>query len=142
MIELLVVVLIIGILSAVALPQYEKAVEKARAAEAFVTLKSLADASSVWYLANGSYTDIAQDKLDVQTEPDTKNFTFTVGGGAVYAPNHMDLIAQSKKGGYILVSVNVSGRQTRIYCRAASKTDICNSLGAKDCAANTECILQ
>ena len=44
LIELLVVVLIIGILSSIALPQYERAVEKSRAAEALVTGKSILDA--------------------------------------------------------------------------------------------------
>ena len=56
LIELLVVVLIIGILSAVALPQYTKSVTKARFAEAFTNLRSLADAVKVCELENGKIT--------------------------------------------------------------------------------------
>jgi len=53
LIELLVVVLIIGILSAIALPQYQKAVEKARAAEALSLASNLQKAIDVWVLENG-----------------------------------------------------------------------------------------
>ena len=65
LIELLVVVLIIGILAAIALPQYEKTVERARAAEAMQMVASIARANEVYKLANGSYTtDISL--LDIQ----------------------------------------------------------------------------
>ena len=50
LIELLVVVLIIGILAAVALPQYQKAVEKSRVTEAKLILKAMDDAQQVCLL--------------------------------------------------------------------------------------------
>ncbi len=53
LIELLVVVLIIGILAAVAVPQYQKAVEKSRATEAVTVLKALENAVSLYALENG-----------------------------------------------------------------------------------------
>ena len=55
LIEVLVVVLIIGILTSVALPQYQKAVEKARVAEALQALAQLRDAQLVFYDTYGRW---------------------------------------------------------------------------------------
>ena len=55
LIELLVVVLIIGILAAVAVPQYQKAVDKSRLTEAFVLGKHFKDAAEVFFMGNGEY---------------------------------------------------------------------------------------
>ncbi len=63
LIELLVVVLIIGILAAIALPQYETAVEKARMTEAIGILHSIARAHQVYYLANN--THVGSDQMDL-----------------------------------------------------------------------------
>ena len=66
LIELLVVVLIIGILAAVAVPQYQKAVEKSRSTEALTLLKSLYSASKVYYLEHGRWpSQIGQLNIDI-----------------------------------------------------------------------------
>jgi type II secretion system protein G len=64
LIELLVVVLIIGILAAIALPQYQVSVAKTRFQQLKVAADALYKAQQVYYLTNGSYpTDF--ESLDI-----------------------------------------------------------------------------
>jgi len=64
LIELLVVVLIIGILAAIAVPQYQLAVDKSRFANLQNMAKSIQSAYVGAYLATGEYPD-SLDKIDI-----------------------------------------------------------------------------
>ena len=68
LIELLVVVLIIGILAAIALPQYKLAVIKAKTSTYLPLLKNIAEAEKRYYMANGVYT-VDTSLLDVDIPP-------------------------------------------------------------------------
>ena len=74
LIELLVVVLIIGILAAVAVPQYKIAVTKSRLATVKHTVESIAQAAEVFYLANGSYPTTFEE-LDISI-PSTESILY------------------------------------------------------------------
>lgn len=72
LIELLVVVLIIGILASVALPQYQKAVEKSRATQALVVLDAIGKAVRAHYMSGGVYPE-SFDELSVDMSGWTGN---------------------------------------------------------------------
>ena len=67
LLEVLVVVLIIGILAAVALPMYKHTVIKSRFSTVMPIAKAVADAQEVYYLANGQYAR-TKGNLDVASE--------------------------------------------------------------------------
>ena len=74
LIELLVVVLIIGILAAIALPQYQTAVDKAKFINYVTVLEGIKRAQEVYYMANGIYATDLRD-LDVSYVADCKPVT-------------------------------------------------------------------
>ena len=121
LIELLVVVLIIGILAAVALPQYEKAVEKSRATQAFTYLDAWVKAQELYKLANGSYKN-ANPKNVMEamgiTPPsyDSKlwNCSYTMGANVF-----TNAVCQQRRQRYDLYAIMRPDGVLRV-CRAAN----------------------
>lgn len=80
LIELLVVVLILGILAAMAMPQYFKAVERSRMTEAVTLLANIADAQQRKYMQVNKYTT-AFTGLDVAPKGASGATFYTKGSG-------------------------------------------------------------
>lgn len=147
LIELLVVVLIIGILAAVAVPQYKLAVAKSNYTQVMTILDSIYKAQKIYYLTNGTYaTDIRH--LDF-------NFPgVTYGGGTVknsmiYKKNNKDYFICSITGTspycrlepygqlYYIIQLNSNTR----VCQTDGKAflnQICKSLGGKQSGNNNK----
>jgi type IV pilus assembly protein PilE len=129
LIELLVIVLIIGILAAIALPQYQKAVQKSRAYTAVQNVRTLAQAEEVYKLITGDYTK-DMSKLDVSV-PNTKYFSYNV-----YYDVVMHAIALSTDGYEIIYFGNWPSYpqyQNKIVCRTSNTNEkglkICKEIG-------------
>ncbi len=90
LIELLVVVLIIGILAAVALPQYKMAVIKSRIARILPLMHSVDSAEQAFYLKNGTYTK-DKDSLDIDIPVNTNcHFGSANGINASFGCNNIE----------------------------------------------------
>ena len=104
LIELLVVVLIIGILAAVALPQYERAVEKARMTEAITNVRTIAKANEVFFMENGRYAEQGElNLLDI----DIPGTDYEYAGGIRKQTNHFIYSPTSTTGGYLALAQRI-----------------------------------
>lgn len=148
LIELLVVVLIIGILAAVALPQYTKAVNKSRAAQALPVVKSLVQATELYYMSNGSMPQSAEE-LDIglpadrifTTSPDSTQplkymFRITAQGSVQAKAASPDLPHYEAHPVEIARSA-IAVNSGKIWCwvsadKSAQAEEICKSMGTFD----------
>ena len=105
LIELLVVVLIIGILAAMALPQYFKAVERSRMAEAVTLMDSVAKAQRRKFMQTNRYARNFEG-LDVSPKGATGWHYYTKGDPQTGAGgNGFEIILYNDVGGFTDVSV-------------------------------------
>ncbi len=83
LIELLVVVLIVAILAAIAVPQYQKAIDRASFSQAWATAYSIKEAQELYYLTHGSYAPSLND-LDIKMAgvPNQLRIVFSSGGSS------------------------------------------------------------
>ena len=83
LIEVLVVVLIIGILAAIALPQYKKAVLKSKFATIKDRTRVIYEAEQRYYLINNSYTTNWDDLDIANVNINTKEYSCDIGSSSV-----------------------------------------------------------
>ena len=135
LIELLVVVLIIGILAAVAVPQYQVTVEKARMTDSLVLLQKLKDAQERYYMANNKYaTDL--EELDITMPGILSSNNISLPNGLVLKLSHTDnyaYIENKKRTNALIMYYTYSPNHGQRRCSAKQgnsvANQVCKSLG-------------
>lgn len=130
LIELLVVVLIIGILASVALPQYNKAVEKSRQTEAWTTMKSIMDAVKVAQMEKGESGIPNWDELSLQFLNEDGNIVNDENAASYFSTKNWrysipfeDQVTAERVGGDYTLSLANDGKRccwgSKEYCAKA-----------------------
>ena len=74
LVEVLVVVIVLGILATIALPQFIKIARRSRLAEAWAGLGALKSAEAVYYMNENKYGD----ETDLDFNPPSSKYSYTV----------------------------------------------------------------
>lgn len=146
LVELLIVVLIIGILSAVALPQYQKAVEKTRYAGMMPMAASVKTAQEAFYLADSSYSP-SLEYLDVRVPGEVSGGSATLKDGThvqVNADGQHDYVKMSHDAldnAYVLYFNKSANYPGEVHCEALSSSEraksLCKNMGGEEMGNGT-----
>ncbi|MCX5705550.1 MAG: type II secretion system protein [Candidatus Omnitrophica bacterium] len=78
LIELLIVIVLVGILAAIAVARYGPVAESARAAEAYSVLAQAVAGEKAYYVDNTAYTTTFSNLDNFSATPSSSNFSFTI----------------------------------------------------------------
>lgn len=133
LIELLVVVLIVGILAAIAVPQYQKAVMKSRFSALMPIAKSIANGNEVYYMEHGTYatSPATLDVVGQATYPDgteldmsTGDYSYVIAGRENNFP--LNYIVYQKHSGKFADNIHCEANENNTVAQG-----ICQSLGGQ-----------
>lgn len=115
LVELMIVIAIIGVMSAIAFPSYNSYMNKSRRADAKVGLQKIADKQERFYLQNNTYTtSFAATGLNTSTTSDEAYYTFSVSStdllsGFVATATAATGKAQTKDTGCTVMTLSSTG---------------------------------
>ncbi len=141
--ELLIVVLIIGVLTAIALPQYTKAVDKSRFSTLMPVANHVRDAQEAFYMASAEYTtDLQSAGVNIGTITGNKAVVDDMAA-EVTADGTDGYVTVSKDGldnRYVLYFNRSANFPQEIHCEALSSSDraksLCVTMGGEEIGAN------
>ncbi|MBR4683061.1 MAG: type II secretion system protein [Elusimicrobiaceae bacterium] len=141
LIELLIVMVIVGILVAVALPKYYAGLERGRAQEGFASLKAASDLINTHYVLNdnsysGLRTKLLASGSDAFAQENTNGFPKSRYFGVPQWPRDIpsrfqEISVERLSGDYTLIARSSNGELKEIVCirRANGDEDICDRIG-------------
>lgn len=131
LIELLVVVLIIGILAAVAVPQYQKAVLKTRLVAPLTACETLFKSAELYRLANGTWPT-KLDEFDIEMPGSLNNAKDTLNGDnfiCYYVSSTPSIMCYLKQGNNVPnLGIRRFWGDNTYYCFASKDHDFYNQV--------------
>ena len=137
LIELLIAVLIIGVLAAVAVPQYQQAVLKSRYKTLMLPTKSINSGNEVYYLAHGYYADRLKE-LDVDFNSEDEKTLVKLSDDLEYA--YVLSTRSDLANNYIMYQQHSMNYPGEIHCEALTEDEkankLCKLLGGEEIAGS------
>ncbi|MDR1123569.1 MAG: prepilin-type N-terminal cleavage/methylation domain-containing protein [Elusimicrobiota bacterium] len=142
--EVMVTVLLLGIISTIAIPQYLKTVEKQKAVEALHLLSAIGRSEERYYVINEVYTedysDLDADLVDRSTKTaasgttfNNSAFRFVLEGDAT--PQVTAIRNDAVEPPYCLMRVHETG----VVCCESRDEDLCALFGVKEIGVDDDC---